>query len=156
VHVNSSGSSKLRILLLGPRLLFHQVYGSLRKTHRVLPYSSARSIFFLKTKRKGEKRRRALSMAYWRQDERGECWGVAAVDGELNGVLGSVGRGQRRSVHPCRREPRHCDVNSVTPDFSELEKGALGSRLASAMVVRCSVGKRRKKRARRGRVRMKR
>jgi hypothetical protein len=50
-------------------------------------------------------------MAYRRQDERGEGRGVAAVDEELDDVLGSTDRGWRHSVHARRWEPKHGNVD---------------------------------------------
>jgi hypothetical protein len=58
-----------------------------------------------------ERDKRVRSMAYRRQDESRRGQEVAVVDGELDGVLGSKGRGRRRPVHACRRRPTNDDVD---------------------------------------------
>jgi hypothetical protein len=98
LHVSPSGCSEIRILLLGPRLLFHYFYDRLRKTHRVFTYSRAESCHLPQNREKKRERRRARPTAYRRQDERGEGPGVAVVDDELDDILGSTGHGRRRSA----------------------------------------------------------
>jgi hypothetical protein len=123
LHVSPSGCSEIRILLLGPRLLFHYVYDRLRKTHRVLTYSRAESCHLPQNRERKRERRRARLMAYRRQDKRGEGQGVATVDDELDGILGSTGCGRRHSVHARRREPWRCDVDSGASVVLRLGKG---------------------------------
>jgi hypothetical protein len=56
-------------------------------------------------------------------------------DGERGGVLGSVVRGRRCSVHARQREPKNCGVDGGARAFSELEQGPRVHALDDEVVV---------------------
>ena len=127
MHVSPSGSTNRRLLPQGPRSLFTEsmtVYG---KNPRVLAYSSARSVFFLKTER-GREECAARLTAYrrWR-------WQGEVVEGH----------GRRRRTRRCSwlggswtealrprapAEPRNYDIDGDARVFFVLEQGCQDER----------------------------